>query len=262
MNQRSQPAESAQLENHKEMPSKRNRFATEVFDWVQTFAQALFAVVILFTFLFRFVTVDGHSMDNTLSDKDRLIISDIGYTPQRGDIVVIHDTESEIVETLYDAESDSYRIRRIPAFRGPIIKRIIATEGETVVVDYENCTITVTDLEGNTFVLDEPYVSFTMYAPDSNGNMTSQTLPLEEARDLGSVAKSEPGKMTYPNSVGHLEKHVVAKGCVFVCGDHRSNSLDSRYVGDIDARKILGKALVRVIPINRFGVLEHVDYND
>lgn len=96
----------------------------------QTFAQALFAVVIIFTFFFRFVTVDGHSMDNTLSNGDRLIISEINYTPERGDIVVIHDMEAEKVE--YNPQTDTYE--RVPAFQGPTIKRVIATEGETVII--------------------------------------------------------------------------------------------------------------------------------
>ena len=89
---------SAVSEDQEIKPNAAQRFAGEVFDWIQTFAQALFAVVIIFTFFFRFVTVDGHSMDNTLSNGDRLIISEINYTPERGDIVVIHDMEAEKVE--------------------------------------------------------------------------------------------------------------------------------------------------------------------
>lgn len=85
---------TSQNQNTPAKPAGSNRAAAEIFDWVQTFCQALFAVVFIFTFLFRFVTVDGHSMDMTLADGDRLIISNIGYTPTRGDIVVIHDTES------------------------------------------------------------------------------------------------------------------------------------------------------------------------
>ena len=81
---------SAVSEDQEIKPNAAQRFAGGVFDWLQTFAQALFAVVIIFTFFFRFVTVDGHSMDNTLSNGDRLIISEINYTPERGDIVVIH----------------------------------------------------------------------------------------------------------------------------------------------------------------------------
>ncbi len=208
------------LEKEKTSFTAKEKAARDVFDWVQTFCQALFAVIIIFTFFFKFVTVDGHSMDNTLSHGDRLVITNINYTPERGDIVVVHDLETEIV----GFNSATGELKSEQAFRGPIIKRVIATAGEKVVVDYDNWTITVTDKEGNVTVLDEPYV-------EKTGN------PLHR-----------PSSMIYPGSVKHLEEHTVAEGCVFVCGDNRANSLDSRYVGDIDERKILGKVLFRVLP--------------
>lgn len=206
----------------------KEKAAREVFDWVQTFCQALFAVIIIFTFVFRFVTVDGTSMNNTFAHNDRLIISDVGYTPRRGDIVVVHDYETDIISPV--------TLQRQQAFRGPIIKRVIATEGEKVVVDYENWTITVTDLDGNVFVLEEPYVNY-----------------IENKKLI------VPEPYFYPKSIGHLEEHTVAEGCVFICGDNRNNSLDSRWVGDIDARKILGKVLFRVFPNPQ--VMKDIEYN-
>lgn len=215
---------------------RKRRFNRETFDWTQTFCQALFFVVLVFTFLFRFVTVNGESMTNTLHNADRLIICDVGYTPERGDIVVIHDTEAEKVA----ADPETGVPVRVSAFeQGPIIKRVIATEGETVLIDYDNWTITVTDTDGNVTVLEEPYVR----------------------RDRGDVPLAVPNAAIYPHSVGHLVPHTVAEGCVFVCGDNRANSLDSRYVGDIDARKILGKVLWRVFPFSSFGAPAHYDYN-
>lgn len=213
--------------------SGKDKAAREIFDWAETLCQALFAVVILFTFFFRFVTVSGDSMLTTLTNGDRLIISDIGYTPERGDIVVIHDNDASRVH--YNINTGMPE--QTAAFKGPIIKRVIATEGETVIIDYDNWTISVTDKDGNTFLLEEPYVNF-----------KDMELP-------------RPGSSIYPDSVGHLEKHTVKEGHVFVCGDNRSNSLDSRYVGDIDERKILGKALFRVLPIWDFGPIKHVSYN-
>ena len=207
----------------------KSKAAREVFDWVQTFCQALFAVIIIFTFVFRFVTVDGTSMNKTFAHNDRLIISDVGYTPERGDIVVVHDYETEIISPV--------TLQREQAFRGPIIKRVIATEGEKVLIDYENWTIAVTDVDGNVFVLEEPYVNY-----------------IENKKLI------VPEPYFYPQSVGHLEEHTVAEGCVFVCGDNRSNSLDSRWVGDIDKRKILGKVLFRVFPNPQ--VMHHIDYSN
>ncbi len=203
------------------------RVRREVYDWAETFAFALAAVVLVFTFLLRFVTVDGESMMNTLHNGDRLIITSTPYTPKRGDIVVIHDTEDR---GYYET------------FGKPIIKRVIATEGETVRIDYENWEITVTDKEGHTFTLDESaYVNFENTARYPNPEL-------------------------YPHSVQPNVEHTVADGCVFVCGDNRNHSLDSRYVGDIDERKVLGKVLFRVTcgdlrnTVKDFGPIRSVTY--
>ncbi len=223
--------------------SAQSRFAKNAFEWIQTFAQAIFIVVLLFTFFFRFITVDGLSMTNTLSHGDRLLISSVGYTPERGDIVVIHDNQAERIEGVYDQVTGVYNAERVPALRGPIIKRVIATAGEKVLIDYDNRTITVTETDGDVIVLDEPYVRYA----DEYGN---------------DLAWPKPSTAIYPKAVGHLVEHTVADGHVFVCGDNRSNSLDSRYLGDIDTRKVLGKAVFRAFPFTKLGLVEHVDYQD
>ncbi len=200
------------MSDNKEQTKKANP-AREIYDWAETFAVALTMVVLIFTFLCRFVTVDGHSMDKTLNHADRLIISDLCYTPKTGDIVVVHDTTE-------------------PHFQGPVIKRVIATEGETVDIDFGTWTVTVTDKEGNVRVLDETYVNYI------------------EGASMASTSPSiyYPHAPTYP--------HVVDEGCVFVMGDNRNASLDSRFVGDIDERMILGKAYLRLFPFNKIGLLK------
>ncbi len=212
--------------------SGAQRAKREIFDWIQTFCGALLFGVIIFTFFFRIVTVDGESMLQTLKNGDRLIISNILYQPQRGDIVVIHDTETKIMLGQN-------------AFGGPIIKRIIATEGETVKINYNDWTVTVTDKDGKETVLDEPYVNYIFEGG------TEKLKPVKS-----------PDKIIYPQSIENNVEHTVKEGCVFVCGDNRSNSLDSRYIGDVDTRKILGKALFRVFPFNSLGVLPHAQYAD
>jgi len=200
------------MSDNKGQTNKTNP-AREIYDWAETFGVALTIVVLIFTFLCRFVTVDGHSMDKTLNHADRLIISDLFYTPDTGDIVVVHDTTE-------------------PHFKGPVIKRVIATAGETVDIDFNTWTVSVTDIEGNTRVLDEPYVNY------------EEGLPMKGT----SSSFIYPHAPTYP--------HVVADGCVFVMGDNRNHSLDSRYVGDIDERMILGKAYLRLFPFNKIGFLK------
>ena len=98
--------------------STSKRVMRAVFDYAETFAYALLTMMILFLFVFRLVTVDGHSMLETLHDGDRLIVSGMFYTPKTGDIVVIHP--------------DSHRLSD-----EPIIKRVIAVGGQTVRIDYE-----------------------------------------------------------------------------------------------------------------------------
>ncbi len=187
--------------------------AASVYEWVETFCTALFVVVMIFTFICRFVTVDGQSMEKTFHHGDRLIISNLFYTPKTGDVVVVQDSTEE-------------------HFKGPIIKRVIATAGETVDIDPFTWTVTVTDTEGNARVLNETYVN-RLDAP-----MT--LLSSESLYYTNAVIMDE-----YP--------HTVADGCVFVMGDNRNNSLDSRFVGDIDERKILGKVYVRVLPKPQIG---------
>lgn len=213
----------------KEMTGK-TRALREVFDWVSTFAQALFGVVIVFTFLIRFVTVQGESMLQTLDNGDRLIISDLNYTPERGDIVVIHDPEEA-------------------KFSGPIIKRVIATEGETVTVDYASKTVSVTDKNGETFILEEPYI---------NTDDCSDGYVRYEKCLHGWPHPAHYLMMSDEDMEDMTVEFEVEEGEVFVCGDNRSHSLDSRYVGTIDERQILGKVLVRVFP--NPSIMNHMDY--
>ena len=211
-------------ENSKETAVKQTALQN-IFEWVETFCLALLGVVVVFTFICRFVTVQGPSMMNTLQDKDRLIISSLFYTPKGGDIVVVQDSQEE-------------------EFRGPIIKRVIATAGETVDIDNKTWEITVTHLDGSVEVLDEVYANKVYTDTDGDGKEDS-LVPMTMEEYISDYF--------YPDALkGDDYPHVVKEGCVFVLGDNRTNSLDSRYVGDIDSRKILGKAYVRIFPFNTF----------
>ena len=180
-----------------ESDSFLKNFARELFDWLETFAFAFCFVILVFTFLSRVVTVDGSSMYPTLKNRDRLIISNLFYTPKTGDIVVIN--------TDYQKE--------------PLIKRVIASEGQTVDIDFETWTVTV---DGE--VLKEDYVNF---------------IENEKMLNLGSV--------TYP--------HKVSEGHIFVMGDNRNASLDGRspLIGEIKNENVLGRVLLRLFPLDKFG---------
>ena len=92
---------------------------SSVFDYLEVLVLAVCVVLLLFSFVFRVCTVDGPSMEHTLVEGETLIISNLFYTPQCGDIVVFHQTS----ET-----NDGYN--------KPLIKRVIATEGQWIKIIY------------------------------------------------------------------------------------------------------------------------------
>ena len=94
---------------------------------------AVVVIIIILTFFLRIVNVDGRSMMNTLLDNDKVIVTNFMYTPKDNDIVVISHAKE------YDK---------------PIIKRVIATEGQSLKIDFENQKVYV---DGT--LIDEPYVS-------------------------------------------------------------------------------------------------------
>ena len=98
-------------------------FVLELYEWLEAIAFALAIVVILFTYLLRVVSVSGPSMNPTLASGDRIVLNSLFYTPQNGDIVVITQPNS------HDNE--------------PLVKRIIAVEGQTISIDAETDTVTV-----------------------------------------------------------------------------------------------------------------------
>lgn len=175
---------------------KKEAEKTDAFDWVQCVVTALLVCILLFVFAGRIVNVIGPSMESTLFEGDRLIISRLFYTPRQGDIVVLR--------------KDSFKDEAI-------IKRIIAVGGQTVDIDFDKGIVYV---DGE--ALDEAYINEPTLRPlDFDDEVT------------------------------------VPEGSVFVLGDNRNKSNDSRdeRIGCVDTRYILGKAIWRVTPFQKFGSL-------
>lgn len=173
----------------------------ETYEWIQCVVVALICCVLIFVFIARVIDVVGYSMVPTLEDGDKIIITRLAGNYERGDIVVL----------------------RKEAFREePIVKRIIAVEGQTIDIDFINGIVYV---DGE--ALDEPYVNELTYEPEDF------TGPVE-----------------------------VPEGCVFVMGDNRNNSTDSRRetIGCVDTRYIMGKVIFRILPLDKIGAIYGWDY--
>lgn len=173
-----------------------------LYEWLEEIVIALTLVILVFTFLFRVVTVTGESMLPNFVEGQKLIVTNLGHSVEQGTVVVITNVLNE-----------------------PIIKRVIATEGQTVDIDYETGVVYV----------DGEAVDETQFGLE-NGITTRPYSTLEA--------------MVFPQT--------VPEGCVFVLGDNRSVSKDSRYteVGMVDTRHILGEAVFTLYPFDRFGVIE------
>ncbi len=165
-----------------------NSISINLFDWINSIIFAIVAVVLLLTFCFRLIDVDGTSMENTLINTDKVIVTNLFYTAKNGDVIVISHGEE------YDK---------------PLVKRVIATEGQTLRIDFDNNQVFVDGV-----LLDEPYIQ-------------------------GDTV------------IGNTEiPEVIPEGKMFVMGDNRPVSLDSRYneVGLIDVDSVIGKAQFVIVP--------------
>ena len=163
-----------------------------LYEWVQALVTVVLCAVVVFAFAARLVLVSGPSMRETLQDQDCLLVLNplLCGSFDAGDIVIIQR------ETFRDGE--------------PIVKRIIATEGQTVDIDFDAGVVYVDGA-----ALEEDYIRQPTY--------------LEEG-------------LEFPCT--------VPEGCVFVMGDNRNDSDDSRDpdLGPVDTREILGQAVFLLYP--------------
>lgn len=74
---------ASSLPDAKPEPEKRS-MSDELFEWLDVLATAIISVVIIFSFIFRVATISGRSMTNTLQDKDKVIITNLGLYAQKG----------------------------------------------------------------------------------------------------------------------------------------------------------------------------------
>ena len=186
-----------EMDKNGPVAKETEKSSSTILSYLHDFVFLIAAVMLVFSFLFRVVVVSGPSMNHTLVDGDwLLLLGNVLYgEPQRGDIVVA-------CKESYDHGT-------------PIIKRVIATEGQTVDINFISGIVYVDGV-----ALEEPY--------------TATLTTLDEGVDF---------PLTVPD--GHI----------FVLGDNRNSSKDSRSpeIGLVDEREILGKAIFLFFPGNDDG---------
>ena len=199
--------ENTNVETNEEKKPETN-WKTELWEWVKTIVIAVVIALLLKTFVMTLAKVDGQSMEPTLQHADRMYVNKLFYTPERGDVV--------IVET-----GDPYA----PFY----IKRVIATDGDTLFIDFETSDVYV-----NGEIIDEPYIA-------------------EPTRRAGGYINKLIAKGKYS-----LENPIeIGKDQVFVMGDNRNNSKDSREIGPVAVDDITGHAVFRFWPLDNMGNTDH-----
>ena len=174
-----------------EKPAAEKSPYFELYDWMDCIVYSVLVVVLLLSFCFRLIGVDGTSMVPTLQDGDRLLVlnSLLDDDYQYGDIVVL---------------------RKDTFMTEPIVKRVIATEGQTVDIDFASGSVYV---DGE--LLEEDYINEPTYVEEGT------EFPL-----------------------------TVPEGSIFVMGDNRNHSSDSRSsdLGTVDTRYVIGRAVFLLFP--------------
>ena len=194
-------------------PPKKEESGGFLFDALEMFVWALAILLLVFTFAFRLCRVEGASMENTLYNGENLLLYSFAYEPKQDDIVVFHLTDTE------------------PDLEKMLVKRVIATGGQTVVINFQNKTITVdgvlyedehATLKNNADQIIDRYLS---NRPNWNYDIKNDIMTV-----------------------------TVPEGYLFVLGDNRNFSRDSRDsdIMFVDERCVLGKVIVRVAPFTVF----------
>ena len=177
--------------------TREERVGAELYDWISCLIMALIICIVAFMFLVRVIDVIGTSMNDTLYEGDKMLVSNVLYKPKQGDIVVFKKDE-------YDPNK-------------ALVKRVIATEGQTINIDFDQGIVYV-----NGEPIEEPYI-----------------------RELTMTKLDFIGPKTVP------------EGCVFVMGDNRNASIDSRRkeIDMVDTRLILGKVYAVLYPMSSMRLL-------
>ncbi len=219
MNENNISEETEEIIQEEPVSSWKTGWKKELRDWIEAIVIAVVVALVLRNFVLTLALVDGASMERTLSHGDRLYVNKVFYSPEKGDIVII-DTEKHP--------------------QGPLVKRVIATEGDTIYIDRVSGMVYVNDE-----LLEEDYIKGKTVLPvqkDNLGIVRGYYGELAEIFADPSYSRQNPIKL--------------GEGEVFAMGDNRENSSDSRNLGIFTEDEIMGHAVFRFWPFNKIEMLD------
>lgn len=217
-------------ENEEKVITEEKKFslAREIWEWVYTLAIAVIVAMLIKGFIFDIVRVDGSSMHPTLVDNDRLIVTKIGYKPQQGDIIIL-DSEYKNREEFYDR---------------------LATINGKEELNFFDKLISYRDMPAN--LRKKYYVKRIIAMPGQtvdlvDGKVYVDGEKLDEPYYDGLTTSIDPA-VEFPMTID--------EDCVFVMGDNRTRSKDSRSseLGQVPYKAILGKSQIRLWPLSEISV--------
>ena len=187
--------EKKAAEKAEDAVEQQESMRVDLYEWIQSLMTALVICMAIFIFIIRVIDVSGSSMFPTLHDGDKMLVSNLFYTPHAGDVVVF--------------KTDRYDPERA------LVKRVIATEGQEISIDFDR------------------------------GIVYIDGLPVEEDY----IAELTKTKLDF------IGPQTVPEGCMFVMGDNRNASTDSRKkeIGMVDQRMLLGRAYYVIFPLSDTG---------
>lgn len=151
----------------KESPRKKSTTLSDFAEILETVLISIFVVIMLFGYVIRPVTVEGHSMESTLHDGDRLLMTDLLYTPARGDIVIVDNDHAYLMDAAGNITEES----GLPDEKR-LIKRIIALPGDELDIDFKTGVVTLNgerlneDYINNATTIDEGAFEYPITIPD------------------------------------------------------------------------------------------------
>ncbi len=214
---------------------EENSKSKEIFEWIVCILIALIIVVLIKAFIGFPTVVSGASMDSTLKDKQRLWVSRIGIEinkyPKRGDIITFEaPSNTYITKVNYNPNNPVAEYKENSKGLGEKIKSSIDIFGETSFIK-------------RVIGLPRDHIEIKNKTVYLNGKALQ-----EDYLDSGTVTDSTEG--------GLFLDVIVPDGYVYVLGDNREVSCDSRLFGCIPIDKIEGRAVFRFWPLNKLGTLK------